>query len=111
MIAAQSSDTSAMAVGGVVWILLTVLGLVFYFLPTIIAIVREHPNVAPIVVINVLLGWTLVGYAVALAWAFLAIDRDKHPSQRPSRRRGYGPANPFENESGGSESGNPFDFS
>jgi hypothetical protein len=46
-----------------------------YMIPTIIAYIRKHPNVAPIAVINVLLGWTVVGFAVALAWAFMAIEK------------------------------------
>lgn len=59
-------------------ILLMVLILVcgcFYLLPTIIAATRGHPNTAPIAIINILLGWTLIGYAVALAWSFTAIER------------------------------------
>lgn len=49
-----------------------------YLLPGIFAIIRKHPNVAPILVVNVLLGWTLVGYVVALAWSLTHIDRRPH---------------------------------
>ena len=51
---------------------LIVIGLMFiaYFAPTIAAISFDHKNIAPIVIINVLLGWTLIGWVVALAWAF-----------------------------------------
>jgi hypothetical protein len=41
----------------------------FYFLPALIARERSHPNVEAIFAINLLLGWTLVGWVVALAWA------------------------------------------
>jgi hypothetical protein len=47
-----------------------------YVAPIIIAVKRKHPNVAPIAVITVLLGWTIVGYAVALAWAFIALPEN-----------------------------------
>jgi hypothetical protein len=40
-----------------------------YMLPTIIGQFRAVPNLTSIGVINVLLGWTLVGWVVALAMA------------------------------------------
>lgn len=40
-----------------------------YLAPSIVALDRKPPNKWSIVVINVLLGWTLVGWAVALAMA------------------------------------------
>ena len=45
------------------------LGLGLYFLPTIISRYRWVPNHSSILVINLLLGWTLVGWVVALAMA------------------------------------------
>lgn len=49
-------------------------GFAFYFLPSIIAAARSHPNMVPIVVVNLFLGWLLVGWVIALAWAFTAYD-------------------------------------
>ena len=51
----------------------TVLGLCssFYLLPTIISAVRQKP-LATVAAVNVLLGWTLVGWVVALSWALKA---------------------------------------
>jgi hypothetical protein len=40
-----------------------------------VAVVRGHPNTVPIAIINLLLSWTLIGYAIALAWSFMAIER------------------------------------
>lgn len=48
---------------------LFVAAFVLYFLPTIIALKRDHRNMAPIAVINFLLGWSLVGWVIALAWS------------------------------------------
>lgn len=42
---------------------------VAYFLPTAIALGRSHHLLASIFVINLFLGWTLIGWVVALALA------------------------------------------
>ena len=44
--------------------------IVAYFLPALIAHVREHNNTAAIFVLNLLLGWSFIGWCVALVWAF-----------------------------------------
>jgi hypothetical protein len=36
---------------------------------------RCHPNTSPIAIVNLVFGWTLIGYVVALAWSFTAIKR------------------------------------
>jgi hypothetical protein len=41
----------------------------FYFLPTIIAAVRRKTNFVAILLLNFILGWTLIGWVVALVWA------------------------------------------
>ena len=48
-----------------------VLGVVgyIYFVPTVIAYQRDHPNASPILIVNLFLGWTLIGWVVSLAWA------------------------------------------
>ena len=54
--------------GDLVDVLLWLAGAVgFYFLPTIVGRVRMVPNLGSIAVINLFLGWTLVGWVVALA--------------------------------------------
>jgi hypothetical protein len=40
-----------------------------YFLPTIIASKRQHRNLASISLVNIFLGWTFIGWFVALLWA------------------------------------------
>jgi Superinfection immunity protein len=56
---------------------LLLLGIVFYFLPGIVAIGREHPNTTSIFVLNLFLGWTLVGWVIALVWAVGNIDKSR----------------------------------
>ena len=41
-----------------------------YFMPTINAILRKHHNIKSITVVNVFLGWTFVGWVVALSWSY-----------------------------------------
>ncbi len=40
-----------------------------YFIPAAVAVSRDVPNAGSVVVINLFLGWTLVGWVVALAMA------------------------------------------
>ena len=46
-----------------------------YFVPSIVAFARAHPNRWPILVVNLVFGLTGVGWIGALIWALLAIDR------------------------------------
>ena len=48
---------------------LFVIGLVIYFLPTFVAKKRNHKNTAAIFALNLLTGWTFLGWAIALVWA------------------------------------------
>ena len=50
-------------------IALAVIGLI-YLMPTIAASSNKHPNTTPIAIVIIFLGWTLLGWVVALAWAF-----------------------------------------
>ena len=50
-------------------ILLALTVLILYFIPSFIASNRNHKNIAAIFVLNLLLGWMLVGWIVALIWS------------------------------------------
>lgn len=45
--------------------------LFIYFIPTINALMGKvkHPNWGAIFILNLLLGWTLIGWVVALTWS------------------------------------------
>lgn len=53
------------------------LSLGLYFLPTIIATVRKVPNVGSVIVVNLLLGWLLVPWVIALAMAVRSVPQPK----------------------------------
>ena len=40
-----------------------------YFAPTIVASMRHHHNYWPIFVVNLLFGWTFIGWGVAMVMA------------------------------------------
>jgi Superinfection immunity protein len=49
------------------------LGFFLYFLPSIIAFARNKRDTTSILVLNFLLGWTALGWVIALVWA-LKVD-------------------------------------
>jgi len=72
--------TGNMMVGLVFLIVL----IVAYFLPTWIASYRDHPNRTSIYLLNLLLGWTFLGWVACLIWSALAIERNEDsPSSSP----------------------------
>ncbi|UMY65092.1 MULTISPECIES: superinfection immunity protein [unclassified Flavobacterium] len=53
-------------------LLLTIIGLPLYFIPTIVAFSRQSKNKLPIALVNFLLGWTGLGWIGSLLWACLS---------------------------------------
>jgi len=42
----------------------------FYFVPSILAMIRHHHQRSAIFVLNIFLGWTIIGWVGALVWSF-----------------------------------------
>lgn len=55
-------------------ILLGLLAFAIYLLPAIIASNRKHHNAGAILALNLLLGWTFLGWAAAFVWACTAVQ-------------------------------------
>jgi hypothetical protein len=51
-------------------------GLGAYLLPTLVSWMRHHPHTASIGILNLLLGWTLLGWVGAMVWAASARPTD-----------------------------------
>ena len=49
--------------------ILGIILLALYFLPLIVAGSRSHAQTGAIAIVNIFLGWTLVGWVIAMAWA------------------------------------------
>jgi hypothetical protein len=43
-----------------------------YWLPTLIAVVRQAPSALGVALLNFFLGWTVIGWIMALVWALAA---------------------------------------
>ena len=52
-------------------IALAVIALALYFVPSFIAVNRNKRNKNAIFALNLLLGWTFVGWVVALVWSLM----------------------------------------
>jgi hypothetical protein len=43
--------------------------LIFYFIPSFTASVKKHPYTTGVFILNIFLGWTIIGWVGALVWA------------------------------------------
>ena len=55
-------------------IILCILGTLAYFLPTIIAIKKKHANSVIIALLNIIIGWTFLGWIGCLVFACIDAD-------------------------------------
>jgi hypothetical protein len=62
-----ATDTTSGGGGAAVILVFILIGL--YFVPTIVAVIRKVPNLGSVIVINLFLGWSVIGWVVALAMA------------------------------------------
>jgi len=60
---------------------LTGMSLAVYLLPVLVGWSRGAPDIGAIAVINILLGWTLLGWVLALAMAFRSVPPPGPPSR------------------------------
>lgn len=62
------------------FVVICIFGFLIYIIPSFIAFSRGHSNALAICVLNILLGWTFLGWAISLVWSFTSQDSE-------SRRR------------------------
>jgi len=55
-----------------------------YFVPGWIALGRRHPRVGGICALNVALGWTLIGWFIALVWSLTRPRAEAGAPEPPS---------------------------
>jgi len=63
---------------------LLVIGFI-YFIPSIIAQKRQHHNRNAIFVLNLFLGWSLIGWAISLSWALTRVESKFSPNLNLTR--------------------------
>lgn len=71
-----AQDNANALLGVILVIGFIVVGFFSYLLPSFIAGMRKHQNTAAIVILNILLGWTFIGWVIALVWSFTAVNKD-----------------------------------
>lgn len=71
LIAASDSDAIAVCL------------VILYFVPTVVAGCRHHHQMASIVVVNLFLGWTFIGWVAALAMACSAVKQPATTTSPP----------------------------
>ncbi|MGH1397931.1 MAG: superinfection immunity protein [Alphaproteobacteria bacterium] len=54
-----------------------ILMVTIYLIPTGVALIRRHNNFIPILLLNILLGITGIGWIAALIWSFTANVKEK----------------------------------
>lgn len=69
--------SGADVLGGLLFIVIV---LTIYLMPTFIAAANAKRNILAIGVLNVLLGWTVLGWLICLIWALL---KDSQAPQQP----------------------------
>jgi hypothetical protein len=62
-------------ISSVLWYLVRVIAALLYFFPTIAASRYRHPRQLTILYLNILIGWTVVGWVIVLRWALQASRR------------------------------------
>lgn len=55
-----------------------------YLIPTLVATVRQRPNVGAVAAMNILGGWTIIGWVLALVWA---LSREGQPPKAVTEQR------------------------
>jgi len=56
-----------------------------YLLPTLFAAARGNSNTLAIFALNLLLGWTVLGWVLALVWSLTAVAKPPRPDRRKMR--------------------------
>ena len=63
------NDLISMFVGSAFMLSVVLAAFSLYFLPAIVAQARGHRQNNAITIVNLFLGWTLLGWVLSLAWA------------------------------------------
>ncbi len=66
LVGQSDSENAGGAIGSLILLGLLV---AFYAVPSVIAIARDHHNKLPIILVNVFLGWSCIGWVAALVWS------------------------------------------
>lgn len=71
----REPSSESLAIGVLLLVFVLLLSLATYLIPAIIGALRGVPNLGSLVIVNLFFGWTLLGWVIALAWAFKDVPR------------------------------------
>lgn len=74
MILASTTQHGGVTMIGVLYLALI---LALYFLPTILAHLLRHRNEVAVFLFNALLGWTVLGWVIALVWSVCTTQHEQ----------------------------------
>jgi hypothetical protein len=69
-----------------IWLTLIVAKVIIYVVPSLIAALRQAERLRRVVIVNLLLGWTVIGWIIAMVMA-----TRPHPPPYPPPFEQYGP--------------------
>ena len=52
-----------------IWCIIGIAVLIIHFLPSYIAYSRDHKSKGLILILNLLMGWTVIGWVILMVWA------------------------------------------
>ncbi|MGB8390952.1 superinfection immunity protein [Mycobacterium sp.] len=81
-LAADGDETGGGAGAAIFAIFMFIFGAILYFIPTIVATTRKVRNAGSVFVVNLFLGWTLIGWVIALAMSVRTVDRGNEIGDR-----------------------------
>jgi len=84
-------DTRAVAGRAVLLVFVVFAGTILYFFPTVLGAARGVTRMGVIFLVNLLFGWSLVGWLVALVMALRAVPPVLHPGRPPGPPPGWYP--------------------
>lgn len=61
--------------GGILILAIFLAGVALYFLPWLVALGRSNRNTVGIFILNLLTGWTLLGWVASFIWAFVGENK------------------------------------
>jgi len=70
---------------GGIFAVFILLMLAIYLLPTLVAVIRDHHASAGVFLINLFLGWTLLGWLGSLIWAAIGPNNSVQNYKMPPR--------------------------
>ncbi len=74
----SSQPDSGLSDQDTVLVIMLIVGICFYFIPSIIALLRMKKNLVAIIALNFFLGWSLIGWVISLVWS---LSSDSKPAR------------------------------